>query len=118
MPNTSAGADRGRPLCYTGGRFFAGFGALHPGFGWLGGLRTARGAPLVALAAHEAFDASKETEATRERYGKHEFGKCLLLARRFIEAGAGIVSVRVGAWDHHGEGVGGTITTGIRDKGL
>src|SRR5207237_9959872 len=65
---------------------------------------------LSSTAAREAFDASKESEATRERYGKHEFGKCLLLARRFIEAGAGIVSVRVGAWAHHGEGVGGTIT--------
>ncbi len=41
-------------LILTGGRFFAGFGALHPGFGWLGGLRTARGAPLVALAAQAA----------------------------------------------------------------
>jgi amino acid transporter len=38
-------------LILTGGRFFAGFGALHPGFGWLGGLRTERGAPLIALAA-------------------------------------------------------------------
>src|SRR4051812_9826092 len=35
-------------LVLTGGRFFAGFGALHPGFAWLGGGRTARGAPLVA----------------------------------------------------------------------
>ncbi|HEY1375397.1 MAG TPA: amino acid permease, partial [Gemmataceae bacterium] len=41
-------------LILTGGRFFAGFGALHPGFGWLGGWRTARGAPLAALAAQAA----------------------------------------------------------------
>src|SRR4029453_15495490 len=40
---------------------------------------------LSSTAAHEAFDASKESEATKERYGKHEFGKCLLLARRFME---------------------------------
>jgi amino acid transporter len=49
---STLGATNG--LILTGGRFFAGFGALHPGFGWLGGLRTARGAPLVALAAQAA----------------------------------------------------------------
>jgi basic amino acid/polyamine antiporter, APA family len=42
-------------LVLTGGRFFAGFGALHPGFAWLGGWRTARGAPLVALFAQAAI---------------------------------------------------------------
>jgi amino acid transporter len=36
-------------LIITGGRFFSGFGDLHPGFGWLGAGRTRRGAPLVAL---------------------------------------------------------------------
>jgi amino acid transporter len=38
-------------LIITGGRFFSGFGALHPGFHWLGAGRTRHGAPLVALAA-------------------------------------------------------------------
>jgi hypothetical protein len=70
---------------------------------------------LSSTAAHEAFDVSKETETTRERYGKNEFGKCLLLARRFIEAGAGIVSVRVGSWDHHGN-AGGTVPSGVKDN--
>jgi len=36
-------------LIITGGRFFSGFGELHPGFGWLGAGRTRRGAPIVAL---------------------------------------------------------------------
>jgi amino acid transporter len=49
---STLGATNG--LILTGGRFFAGFGALHPGFGWLGGLRTARGAPLMALFAQAA----------------------------------------------------------------
>lgn len=70
---------------------------------------------LSSTAAHEAFDVDKETAATRERYGNHEFGKCMLLARRFIEAGAGIVSVRVGSWDHHGN-AGGTVTSGAEDN--
>jgi hypothetical protein len=72
---------------------------------------------LSSTAAHEAFDVSKETTASKERYGNHEFGKCLLLARRFIEAGAGIVSVRVGSWDHHGN-AGGTVTSGVKDNNV
>ncbi len=46
---SALGATNGTIL--TGGRFFAGFGELHPGFGWLGRARTRRGAPLVALIA-------------------------------------------------------------------
>jgi uncharacterized protein (DUF1501 family) len=72
---------------------------------------------LSSTAAHAAFDVSQESAATRDRYGKHEFGKCLLLARRFIEAGAGIVSVRVGSWDHHGN-AGGTVTSGVQDNNV
>jgi hypothetical protein len=72
---------------------------------------------LSSTAAHEAFDVTKESDTTRERYGKHEFGKCMLLARRFVEAGAGIVSVRVGSWDHHGN-AGGTVTSGVQDNNL
>jgi basic amino acid/polyamine antiporter, APA family len=49
---SALGATNGTIL--TGGRFFAGFGELHPGFGWLGGGHTRRGAPLVALAAQAA----------------------------------------------------------------
>ncbi len=72
---------------------------------------------LSSTAAHEAFDVTKESDATRERYGKHEFGKCMLLARRFVEAGAGIVSVRVGSWDHHGN-AGGTVTSGVQENNV
>lgn len=61
---------------------------------------------LSASTAREAFEADKESSATREAYGKHEAGKCLLLARRFIEAGAGIVTVRIGSWDQHGNAGG------------
>jgi APA family basic amino acid/polyamine antiporter len=46
---STLGAVNGTIL--TGGRFFSGFGELHPGFGWLCGGRTRRGAPLVALVA-------------------------------------------------------------------
>jgi hypothetical protein len=70
---------------------------------------------LTSTAAHEAFDLGREPEATRERYGKHEAGKSLLLARRFIEAGAGVVSVRIGSWDHHGN-AGGTVISGSKEN--
>src|SRR4029453_17192461 len=56
---------------------------------------------LPSTAAHEAFDAEQEPQAIRERYGRHEFGKCLLLARRFIQGGAGIVSGPVGSRATH-----------------
>jgi hypothetical protein len=70
---------------------------------------------LASSKAHEAFDLDREPIKIRDRYGHHEFGRCLLLARRFVEAGAGIVSVRVGSWDQHGA-AGGTITDGVRDN--
>lgn len=66
-------------------------------------------------AAREAFDINKESAEMRDRYGKHEAGKCCLLARRFIEAGAGLVSVRIGSWDHHGN-AGGTVTSGMKEN--
>src|SRR6266436_3515905 len=71
---------------------------------------------MSSTASRDAFDLNRESAATRDRYGQHEFGKCLLLARRSIEAGAGIVSVRVGSWDHHGEGAGGTISNGVKEN--
>jgi len=70
---------------------------------------------LSSTRAHEAFDLSKESEMTRQQYGLHDAGRCCLLARRFIEAGAGFVSMRIGSWDHHGN-AGGTVTSGMREN--
>ena len=41
----------------------------------------------------EAFDLSKESQRTRERFGKHNWGTRALLARRLVEAGANWVTV-------------------------
>ncbi|MBL9116152.1 MAG: DUF1501 domain-containing protein [Verrucomicrobiaceae bacterium] len=57
----------------------------------------------------DAFDLSKEEEATRERYGRNRWGQQLLLARRLVEAGVEIVTSslngplcgRVNNWDDH-----------------
>ncbi len=51
--------------------------------------------------AREAFDLKSEDEATREMYGRHNWGQSTLLARRLVEAGAGFVTVHYGGWDHH-----------------
>jgi len=66
--------------------------------------------------ARDAFDLGKETDAMRERYGKHTFGQSLLMARRLIEAGTRFVQVNwpsvangdpeTTAWDTHAANFG------------
>jgi hypothetical protein len=54
--------------------------------------------------ARNAFDLSRETQQTRERYGQNTFGQCCLLARRLIEAGTRVVEVnwpKVANSDNH-----------------
>lgn len=67
--------------------------------------------------AKRALDLSRETEATRERYGKTLPGCGMLMARRLVEAGVRFVQVNWsrwvvdGGWDTHGTGqnMGGTL---------
>ncbi len=59
---------------------------------------------IISGRAREAFDLSKESDATKERYGKNTFGMCCLLARRLIEAGTRVVEVnwpKVANSDNH-----------------
>ncbi|MCA9075980.1 MAG: DUF1501 domain-containing protein [Planctomycetaceae bacterium] len=51
--------------------------------------------------AREAFDMSREDDATRDAYGRHSWGQSVLLARRLVEAGTTFVTVHFGGWDHH-----------------
>ncbi len=54
--------------------------------------------------APEAFDTSKETEATRARYGDGDFARGCLMARRLVERGVRMVQVYFGnmqPWDNH-----------------
>ncbi len=53
------------------------------------------GSPKV----RDAFDLKKEKPETIERYGK--FCGTFLQARRLVEAGVSVVTVRVGDWDTH-----------------
>jgi len=51
--------------------------------------------------ATDAFDISKETQATRDLYGATDMGAKLLVARRLVERGVRFVQVTHGGWDHH-----------------
>lgn len=51
--------------------------------------------------AREAFELTKETDATRDTYGRTEAGQRFLMARRLVESGVRFVSVTYGGWDHH-----------------
>ena len=65
---------------------------------------------LTSGKAQEAFDISKEDDATRNRYGRHKWGQRALLARRLVEAGCTFVTMQmqnpgitgaIGNWDIH-----------------
>jgi uncharacterized protein (DUF1501 family) len=68
---------------------------------------TFRGKALDLVAsprAQQAFDISRESAATRDRYGRHHFGQSTLVARRLIEAGSRLVQVN---FIRHDDGKGG-----------
>ncbi|MBL9208021.1 MAG: DUF1501 domain-containing protein [Opitutaceae bacterium] len=55
----------------------------------------------------DAFDLSKEKEATLSRYGRTVEGRKLLTARRLVERGVRVVQVWHSGWDHHRDIEGG-----------
>jgi hypothetical protein len=60
---------------------------------------------LTSSKVAPAFDLGREPAAVRDRYGRHAFGQSLLLARRLVEAGVGVVQANMGIvqnWDTHG----------------
>jgi uncharacterized protein (DUF1501 family) len=48
---------------------------------------------LRSARASQAFDLNRESVAVRDRYGRGQFGQSVLLARRLVEAGVGLVQV-------------------------
>lgn len=58
---------------------------------------------LLRSRAREVFDLNKEDTRLRDRYGKSELGKQMLLARRLCESGVGFVTMHHGGWDMHGQ---------------
>src|SRR5262249_30994053 len=86
---------------------------------------------ITSPRARDAFDLSREPDRVRDRYGskgdKYIYvgtkpdspweGEKFLLARRLVEAGVPVVTLRAGGWDHHGNVVssqGGTIFVSLR----
>jgi len=57
---------------------------------------------LTSSRARAAFDVSLESDALRDRYGRHTFGQSALVARRLVENGVAFVTVNCVPWDHHG----------------
>jgi len=51
----------------------------------------------------ELFDETKVSDKDRDRYGRHEFGRHMLMARRLLEAGVTFVKVTSYGWDTHGD---------------
>ena len=51
----------------------------------------------------ELFDLSKLPQKDQDRYGSHDLGRHLLLARRLLEAGVTFVKVTSYGWDTHGD---------------
>jgi len=63
---------------------------------------------LESAEARGAFRLDREDPRTRDRYGRHIHGQCLLLARRLVEAGVGLVTVNwhddhSNFWDTHAD---------------
>jgi len=79
----------------------------------LGGVDRFRSAAFTMLTSNrvvDAFDISKESTETRDRYGRHRWGQSCLLARRLAEAGSAVINIDATApndttknfsWDDH-----------------
>jgi RNA polymerase sigma factor (sigma-70 family) len=71
-------------------------------------------AAALHQATEKAFDLSEEKAATRDTYGRHQFGQGCLVARRLVERGVPCVEVTLGGWDHHGNIFAGVKTLSER----
>ncbi|MFN3651006.1 MAG: DUF1501 domain-containing protein [Armatimonadota bacterium] len=59
---------------------------------------------VLSEEARQAFDLSKESDKTKEAYGKSDrWGMQALLARRMVEANVRFVFLQYSAWDHHAQ---------------
>ncbi len=60
---------------------------------------------VTSGAARRAFDLNEESQATRDRYGRHRWGQMGLLARRLVEAGVTFITLNTApdslCWDWH-----------------
>ena len=66
---------------------------------------------LTSAEAQGAFQIDREDPQTRDQYGRHIHGQCLLMARRLIEAGTRLVTVN---WHDDGQNFWDTHTDNFR----
>jgi hypothetical protein len=87
---------------------------------------------MTSPKVRDAFDLTREPQKVRDKYGATRYEKYIyvgtkadsqwdthsfLLARRLVEAGVPVVTLRAGLWDHHGNvvsGAGSTIFSGMK----
>jgi Protein of unknown function (DUF1501) len=60
-----------------------------------------RAARMILSPGMKTFDLSKESDTTRDAYGRHNFGAGCLLARRLVESGVTFVEIVQDDWDTH-----------------
>ncbi|QDU96969.1 DUF1501 domain-containing protein [Lignipirellula cremea] len=65
---------------------------------------------LELMNRQELFDSSKVAPRDVERYGTHDLGRHMLLARRMLEAGVTFVKVNSYGWDTHGDNFNGSLS--------
>jgi hypothetical protein len=56
---------------------------------------------LILGDAGKVFDASREPDALKDRYGRNSFGQSCLMARRLVEKGVPYVTINYKGWDTH-----------------
>ena len=65
---------------------------------------------LELMQRQDLFDASKFSPRDVERYGKHDLGRHMLIARQMLQAGVTFVKVNSYGWDTHGDNFNGSLS--------
>jgi len=65
---------------------------------------------LNLMKRQDLFDTSKFLPRDVERYGTHDLGRHMLIARRMLEAGVTFVKVNSYGWDTHGDNFNGSLS--------
>ncbi len=65
---------------------------------------------LELMKRQDLFDASKFSPRDVERYGTHDLGRHMLIARKMLQAGVTFVKVNSYGWDTHGDNFNGSLS--------
>ena len=56
---------------------------------------------LITGSAVKTFDLTTESDETRRKYGRNQFGQSCLVARRLVEVGVPYITINYPGWDTH-----------------